>query len=128
MEPIASVDNRLQILPEPVLTPLNLSRQELTLLTAPRPGISISQARRVSRGEAVECAHALHVIRYILYITLAIFFFLSLINKYSFPLILSLPFNYSYPYSKSSFSLPFFFYLLILIISIVYRNKSADYL
>ena len=41
---------------EPVLAPLNPSRQELTLSTAARPGISKSQARRVSRGEVVESA------------------------------------------------------------------------
>jgi hypothetical protein len=39
---------------EPVLAPLNPSRQELTLSTAARPGMSTSQAGRVSRGEAVE--------------------------------------------------------------------------
>jgi hypothetical protein len=41
---------------EPVLAPLNPSRQELTLSTAARPGISKFQARQVSRGEAVESA------------------------------------------------------------------------
>jgi hypothetical protein len=40
----------------PILAPLNPSRQDLTLSTGARPGISRSQAKRVSRGEAVENA------------------------------------------------------------------------
>ena len=39
-----------------ILAPLNPSRQQLTLSTAARPGISKSQAKQVSRGEAVENA------------------------------------------------------------------------
>ena len=41
---------------EPILAPSNSSRQELTLSIAGRPGMSTSQARRVSKGEAVETA------------------------------------------------------------------------